>query len=305
LAGTGNYKKTKERGFRTLAMAFWDKPKDGTIYGSSDMNVFKTRIFQEAVKKKFGVRPSIGQLMGRAIAEGLKKAPAGNAKIIWGQAYVKDTVDVYYQVDVEDGKDLSGVVVSDVGNKSIVDVALELRARAESLRKGKDEQYEKTQKGLLPKMPSWLLKFALHLLTFMEYNLGVTAKWVGARPEPFGTVMVTNVSKFEVDQAYAPLVPVSRVPLIVLVGQVVDKPWAVRRELCVRPVVNGAATIDHRVMDGNKIGRLIRVIKEYLQNPYPYETSLGLEDPWPGIDPPEGHVANLYPKGFEPGDPLT
>ncbi len=302
LAGTGGYTKSKERGFRKLAMSFWDRPKDGTIYGSSDLNVLKTRIFQNAVKEKFGVRPTIGQLMGRALAEGLKRAPEGNAKIIWGQAYLKESIDVYYQVDVEDGKDLSGVVVPDVGGKTCVDVARELRDRADKLRKGKDIQYEKTQKGLLPKLPSWMLRPILWGLTFLEYNLGITATWAGAKPEPFGTVMVTNVSSFQVDQAYAPLVPVSRVPLIVLIGQVTDQPWVVDRKLCVRPVVNGSATIDHRIMDGNKIGRLIRVIKDYMQNPYPYETELGLEDPWPGIDPPADHVAASYPEGFEPGD---
>lgn len=298
MVGTGNYTKSPERGFRKLAMAFWDPPTESTIHGMMRFNLVKTQHFQRAVEAKFGVKPTVGQLMGRAAAVALKANPQGNAKIIWGQAYIKDTVDVYYQVDVEDGKDLSGVVIPSVDSKTIVDVNEALRARARKLREGKDEQYEQTQKGLLPRLPSWLLRPILGLLMFMEYNLGTTAKWVGAKPEPFGTVMVTDVSNFGIDVAYAPLVPVSRVPFIILVGEVRDMPWVTDGKLCVRPTVVGAATIDHRIMDGNRIGKISKLVVDYMQNPYKYETALGLEEPWEGVEPPPGHPACNYPEPY-------
>ena len=47
---------------------------------------------------------------------------------------------------------------SEERRKSIVEVATFLRELAEKLRKGQDEQYEKTQKGCLGSMPSWVLR---------------------------------------------------------------------------------------------------------------------------------------------------
>ncbi|HBP20199.1 MAG TPA: hypothetical protein DEA08_20720 [Planctomycetes bacterium] len=288
----GTYTRSPERGFRKLAMAFWDAPKDGTIYGHLMIECSRIQQFQADVERVHGIKPSLGQLLGRGIANALMNTPQGNAKIIWGQAYLKDTVDVYYQVDVGDGADLSGVVVPDVGRKTCVEVAQILKARADKLRKGKDEQYEKTQKGCLSRIPSWVLRPLLGFLTFLEYNFGITPSALGARPEPFGTVMVTNVSHFGIDVAYAPLVPVSRVPFVSLLGQVTDQPVVRNGEIVIAPVCPMSATFDHRLLDGNKIGRIVRDTRAYLDDPYQFEAeALGMEIPpfpWEleGQDPP-------------------
>lgn len=275
----GKYHAQPLRGFRKFAQVFWDAPRDGLIYGHLQMDVTKAQRFVAEVQAKHGVSPSMGQLMGKAIAVAATKVPEINAKIIWGKPYLKDTVDVYFQVDVEDGKDLSGVVVPDTGRRTIVEVCQVLRDRAQKLRGGQDKQYEKTQKGCLGRLPVWLLRAMMGALTFLEYNLGIPATFAGAQPEPFGTLMVTNVSKFGIDVAYAPLVPVSRVPLVVLVGQVKPTPWVVNDQVVVRPVITGSATFDHRIIDGNRIGKFINIVRAYMENPYPFETELGLPDP--------------------------
>jgi pyruvate/2-oxoglutarate dehydrogenase complex dihydrolipoamide acyltransferase (E2) component len=290
----GGYERSREGGFRTFAMAFWDEPRSSIIYGNMEVDVHRSRWFQDDVEAKFGVRPSMGQLVGRGVAEALLKTPEANAKIIWGRVHIKKSIDVYFQVDVGDGADLSGVTIYDTGNKSIVDVAEFLKKRADKLRKGKDEQYEKTQKGCLGRMTPRMIRYLLKFLTFCEYNLGVTPTFLGARPEPFGTVMVTNVSMFGIDQAYAPLIPVARVPFLVLVGRVVDRPWVLENgELGVRPIITINGTFDHRVVDGNRIGRIVRAVKAYMEDPYAYETSLGLESPAPGSRP----ITRVVPRG--------
>jgi pyruvate/2-oxoglutarate dehydrogenase complex dihydrolipoamide acyltransferase (E2) component len=283
----GRYTRQPLRGFRKLAMTFWDAPRDGTIYGTMQFDVTKAQRFQKDVQAKHGITPSMGQLLGKAMAVAATKVPEINGKVIWGRVYLKDTVDMYFQVDIEDGGDLSGVVVPDTGRKSIVDVARELRDRADKLRKGKDEQYEKAQKGCLAGLiPVFLLRQVMGLLTFLEYNFGFTPTFIGARPEPFGTLMISNVSNFGVDIAYAPLVPVSRVPLVCLMGRVRDMPWVDEKgQLCVRPILTGSASMDHRLVDGNKIGKFIRTIRTYMDNPYAYETAIGIPDPDPPAPP--------------------
>jgi pyruvate dehydrogenase E2 component (dihydrolipoamide acetyltransferase) len=287
----GRYHREELRGFRKFAMVFWDAPRDGTIYGHMQVDVSKAQRFIEDVQAKFGIAPSMGQLVGKACAVAATKVPEANAKIIWGRPYLKDTVDVYFQVDVEDGKDLSGVVVNDTGRMTVVDVARTLRDRAQKLRKGQDQQYEKTQKGCLGRLPVWVLRAMLGGLTFLEYNFGVPPTFLGAKAEPFGTIMVTNVSKFGIDVAYAPLVPVSRVPFICLVGQVKPTPWVVGDQVVVRPAITLSATFDHRLLDGNKIGRVVRTVRAYIENPYAFETDLGLPDPDPQAVPTLAHAA--------------
>ena len=163
----GRYVRQELRGMRKFAMVFWDAPRDGTIYGHLEMDVTKTLRFMEEVKAKHGVPVSIGQIVGRGCAVAAEKVPDINTKIIWGRPYRKDQVDVYFQVDVEDGKDLSGVTVPDTAKKSIVEVAQVLRDRAQKLRQGQDKQYEKTQKGCLGSLPVFVMRAMLWTLTFL------------------------------------------------------------------------------------------------------------------------------------------
>ncbi len=292
----GRYHRRPLRGFRKFAQVFWDAPRDGLIYGHLQADVTRAQRFVADVQAKHGIAPSMGQLVGKAIARAATLVPDINGKLIWGRPYLKDTVDMYFQVDVEDGKDLSGVVVEDCGNKTIVEVAQVLRDRAKKLRTGGDQQYEKTQKGCLGVLPVSFLRAALGLFTFLEYNLGIPPTMIGAREDPFGTLMVTNVSSFGVDVAYAPLIPVSRVPFICLVGRVKPTPWVdPAGQLCVRPAITMSATFDHRMLDGNKIGKFNRAVIAYMEDPYAHEPGLGLTPP--ADLPPVGGASAAAPPG--------
>ena len=298
------YTRKPLRGMRRIGMAFWEGPKSGTIYGSMQIDVTRALRFQQDVQARPAAPPSLGQLVGRAVAEALKETPDCNAKIIWGRPYVKDQVDVYFQVDVGDGADLSGVTIPAVDQKSIVEVSTRLTEIAGKLRRGQDRQYEQTQKGLFSWLPVFLIRWLLGLFSFLDFSVGISwlHKLSGARPEPFGTVMVTNVSKFGIDLAYAPLVPVARVPFIVLVGRVCDVPWAVDGQVEVRPVITLNATFDHRVIDGNKIGRVARRIRAYMEDPYLHEPALGLTPPADAVavDPGAGSTPPTPPPPVTP-----
>ena len=65
------YTRKPLRGMRRIGMAFWDGPKSGTIYGSMQIDVCRALRFQDDVEAQHGIRPSIGQLVGRAVAEAL------------------------------------------------------------------------------------------------------------------------------------------------------------------------------------------------------------------------------------------
>jgi pyruvate/2-oxoglutarate dehydrogenase complex dihydrolipoamide acyltransferase (E2) component len=89
--------------------------------------------------------------------------------------------------------------------------------------------------------------------------------------EAFGGAMVTNVGMFGIGEAWAPLSPVYRVPIIVLVGEIVEKPWVVDGRVEPRPVLPIGATIDHRWVDGHGIAGMSEAFQKYLANPLAYE----------------------------------
>lgn len=264
----GSYRKADRLGsFRRFALAFWDAPRDGTIYGSFYLDATNMLALARKVEAEHGVKITPGHVVGKAMALGLRAAPQMNSKIIWGTVYQKDTVDVYFQVDV-DGKDLSGVLIERADEKNLVEIAKELKEKARDVREGKDKQYEKTQKGLLSWFPPFVLRKLLGFLTFLEFNFGIALTFIpGVKRDAFGTAMVTNVGMMGIDVAYAPLVPVTRVGFIGLVGKIEDRPWVVDGKIEVRPILVGSATFDHRLGDGAQIGTLVRTAKQFIENP--------------------------------------
>ena len=266
----GAYKKPEKLGsFRRFALAFWRPPSDGTIYGTLFVDATNMLALAKKVEAEHGVKLTPGHVVGKGLALGMRAAPQFNSKVIWGTVYQKETVDLYFQVDVEGGKDLSGVLVERADEKSIVDIAKELREKAQNLRAGKDQQYEKTQKGLFSRFPPFIIRRILNFLTFCEFNLGIPLTFLpGVKKDAFGTCMLTNVGNFGIDIAYAPLIPVTRVGVISLVGRIVDEPMVVDGKIEIRPKLTASATFDHRLGNGAQIATLVKTARAYMENPY-------------------------------------
>jgi len=87
----------------------------------------------------------------------------------------------------------------------------------------------------------------------------------------FASAMITSIGMFGIPQGFAPLARFYKMPLLVLVGEIHDKPVAIDGRVEVRPVLPLTATIDHRYADGWHISNLIRPLKAYLNDPASYE----------------------------------
>jgi len=83
--------------------------------------------------------------------------------------------------------------------------------------------------------------------------------------------MITSIGMFGIPQGFAPLARFYGMPLLVLVGEIQDKPMAVDGQVVIRPVMSLTATIDHRYADGWHISQLIKPFKAYLGNPAAFE----------------------------------
>jgi pyruvate dehydrogenase E2 component (dihydrolipoamide acetyltransferase) len=83
--------------------------------------------------------------------------------------------------------------------------------------------------------------------------------------------MITSIGMFGIPVGFAPLARFYKMPLLVLVGEITDKPVAIDKRVEVRPVLTLTATIDHRYADGWHIGQLIKPFRAYLEDPTDFE----------------------------------
>ena len=268
---------TKSNGgsvFRKIAMGSWKTAADPSVYGMIEVDMTKALEYLEKLNaSQSEVKVGVTEMVGRAIALVLKKRPEMNGMIRWGRIYLRDSVNLFYQVNVPGGEDdpigkanLLGLTIPHAESKGMVEIARELKKKARSIKAGHENEMTKSVRTL-SLVPWQLMRWALNLTSFLNYDLNLPLQKLGMPKDPFGSVMITNVGGMGVDTAWAPLVPYTRVPLLITVGGVKKRPWVVDGKLDVRPVMRLCCTFDHRFMDGVHAAAMQRQIEHFFENP--------------------------------------
>jgi pyruvate dehydrogenase E2 component (dihydrolipoamide acetyltransferase) len=119
-------------------------------------------------------------------------------------------------------------------------------------------------------------------MAFMTNDLALGFPSLGLTSTPFGSAMVTSVGMLGLPMGFAPLSWMYKVPILVLAGEISDRPVAVAGKVEVRPVLPITATIDHRYADGWHISQMLRPFRAYLESPAAFEPEI------PGPTAPAG-----------------
>ena len=84
------------------------------------------------------------------------------------------------------------------------------------------------------------------------------------------TLTKANVGSLGLDTAYVPLVPYSRVPLVLALGSVREIAAVRDGELVAKKTMNVNATFDHRFIDGKHAAVMSSVIRRWFGEPDKY-----------------------------------
>ncbi|MDO8494331.1 MAG: 2-oxo acid dehydrogenase subunit E2 [Deltaproteobacteria bacterium] len=254
--------------WRRISLATWEKPGDPSVYGVMEIDMTKAIPLLAELSKKTGQKITVTHLLIKAVAMTLNKYPELNVLIRRGKIYLRDHVDVFVQVFWEEnGKaDLSGAKVRNAHEKSLAMIAQELVDQAGKIRKGDDPNLKQSKKSL-NFLPSAILSRVMKILSYIGYDLNITPRLLKLPPDPFGAVMITNVGMFGIKKGWAPLVPFSRTPLVLAIGEITKTPVAVDDKVVVKPILHIGGTIDHRIIDGYLAGKTSKYLQDLLENP--------------------------------------
>jgi pyruvate/2-oxoglutarate dehydrogenase complex dihydrolipoamide acyltransferase (E2) component len=266
-------KAAKLQGWRKIASVTWGKPDDPQIFGDLEIDASELLRFMEEARVATGQKLTITHMAGKAIAHAYAENPDLNIRLFRGRAVPRESIDVFFIVSTGGGGELSGVKIARADEKPVVQIAADLADRASRIHAGDDEQMGQT-KELLDRMPRWLMRILMRLAAVLSIDLNLHLPKAGMPRQTFGSALVSSVGMFGIQHAYAPLSPYYRVPFLVLVGEVVAKPVVVKGEIVIRPILNLAATIDHRYLDGFHAARLARSVKAYCADPFAFEPPL-------------------------------
>ncbi len=257
--------------WRRMALAVWRAPADSQVYGRLEVEMTAALEYARQESNRSGQKVGPMHLVARALALGLRRYPDANALVRRNRVYRRKRVGIFFQVAVPGrNADLAGVVVHDADTKTAEQIAEELQAQARQIKRGSDTQTTPARR-FLDLAPGFLYRPLLLWLDFLQYTLNLTPRVFGIPQDCFGSAMITSLASLGLSEGFAPLVPRTRVPLILSVGKVEDRPVVRDGAIVIRPICVLCATFDHRVMDGLVAGRLARFMTQYLGDPAKYE----------------------------------
>ncbi|MFO0695170.1 MAG: 2-oxo acid dehydrogenase subunit E2 [Polyangiales bacterium] len=257
--------------FRKIAIGTWRDAYDPQVYGTLELRMENALAYLAAFREKTGKHLTVSHMLAKAVAMALVKCPDANAVLRFNRIYLRQNIGVFFQVVMddlgEDKIDLSGATVYEVDKKSLVQICDEFQAKVDTVRKRQDPALEKTRRSF-DSIPYLLLNFVTRFLSILSIGLNLDLRRLGIPSDPFGSVMITNIGTLGLESAYVPLVPYSRVPLLLAVGAIKDEPVVEDGEIRPGKVLRLHATFDHRLIDGFHAAVMSKVLKRVMENPF-------------------------------------
>jgi pyruvate/2-oxoglutarate dehydrogenase complex dihydrolipoamide acyltransferase (E2) component len=256
--------------FRKIALGSWRDAYDPSVYGTIEVEMDRALDYIQEFRRKTGKHLTITHLMARAVAETLRQTPEANALLRFNRVYLRKRIGIFMQVvmteEGSDHVDLSGATIYDVADKSLPQIIDEVEAKVTAVRRREDPALERSR-GLFRYIPYLLLGLFLRLVSFLIFTLNLDLRRFGFPRDPFGSVMITNIGTLGLDTAYVPLIPYSRVAMLLAVGAVKEQPCVAEGKVVIRKVMRVSATFDHRFIDGFHAAVMARTVRRWLENP--------------------------------------
>lgn len=165
-----------------------------------------------------------------------------------------------------DGEGITSVIIKDAHARSVSSIAEELSARARSARAGEESKAARN-KYVLNRIPWPLRRPVFRFLKWITVDMGFEIKALGLSASSFGSFIVSDIGSHGLKTGMTALMPAAKVPAVIVLGKVEDKPVVRDGEIVVRTMLPLTGTFDHRIVDGAQIGKLARGIKRNFRKP--------------------------------------
>jgi pyruvate dehydrogenase E2 component (dihydrolipoamide acetyltransferase) len=252
--------------WRVTSAAIYTTPTDSRVYGTLDIDVTEANKFLQR-KREEGVKLTMVHLATAVLARAVAfDVPEMNCFIRRGGVVGRKHLDVMVPVQVGGDTGVTAAIVRNAHARRVADIAEEIRHKAEKSRGG-DEIKAAKNKYLLNRIPWPLRRPAFRLLKWITVDMGMEIKALGLSAHSFGSFVVSDIGSFGLNTGMTALMPAAKVPCVIVLGKMEEKPVVKNGEIVIRTVLPFTGTFDHRIVDGMKIGKLARGIKRNFRKP--------------------------------------
>ncbi|HET6280199.1 MAG TPA: 2-oxo acid dehydrogenase subunit E2 [Polyangia bacterium] len=264
--------------WRKISLGSWRPVGDSSVYGMLEIEAEPALRYVEAWSRASAERVTLTHLGVRACGVLLRRHPEINAIIRFGRIYPRTSCDVFTHAAADPtGQDLTGVVVRAADGKSVAEIAAEINPRLAAIKQQTDQTFARV-KGTMRRLPGLLSRPLLDFLGFLLYSLNLWSPLLGAPRDSFGSMMLTNIGSLGLKMAFVPIAPYTRIPLVLAMGAVHDRPIVRGDRVVPAKVMCLCFTFDHRIIDGVHAAQMARTLEKIFADPY-VELGAPVEDP--------------------------
>jgi pyruvate dehydrogenase E2 component (dihydrolipoamide acetyltransferase) len=252
--------------WRVTSAAIYTTPTDSRVYGTLDIDVTEAKKFLDQ-KREQGEKITMVHMTVAVLARAMAfDAPEMNCFIRRGAVVGRKHVDVMVPVQVGGDTGVTAAIVRDAHARPVSDIAGEIRNKAKRSREG-DEIKAAKNKYVLNRIPWPLRRPVFRLLKWITVDMGFEIGALGLSAHSFGSFVVSDIGSFGLNTGMTALMPAAKVPCVIVLGKMEEKPVVRNGEVVIRTVLPLTGTFDHRVVDGAQIGKLARGIKRGFRKP--------------------------------------
>jgi pyruvate dehydrogenase E2 component (dihydrolipoamide acetyltransferase) len=246
--------------WRVTAAAIYTTPTDSRVYGSLDIDVTDAKRFIDE-KREAGTKITMTHLVTAVVSRAVAfDVPEMNCFIRRGRVIGRKRLDVMVPVAMNGEAGVTSVIIKDGHARTVSSLAAEIREKAKVARGGVESKAAQN-KYLLNRIP-WPLRRPIFLiLKWITVDMGIEIKALGLSAHSFGSFVVSDIGSHGLKTGMTGLMPAAKVPAVIVLGKVEEKPVVRNGEIVVRTILPLTGTFDHRIVDAAQIGKLARGIK--------------------------------------------
>lgn len=252
--------------WRVTSAAIYTTPTDSRVYGTLDIDVTDAKRFLDS-RRAEGVKITMTHLATAVLARAIAfDVPEMNCFIRRGAVVGRERLDVMVPVSVGGDSGVTAALVKDAHARTVTSIADEIRTKASSSRAG-EEIKAAQNKYLLNRIPWPFRRPVFRLLKWITVDMGIEIRALGLSAHSFGSFVVSDIGSFGLNTGMTALMPAAKVPAVIVLGKIEEKPVVRRGEVVIRTMLPLTGTFDHRIVDGMQIGKLARGIKRNFRKP--------------------------------------
>lgn len=257
-------KKIKTDPWRKTAITIYGPPRDGKVFGTYEVDASSLLNFIEK-KKQQGIRITVTNIVTAAISRAVYyDVPEMNCFVRRGKLVQREDVDVFLAV-AQKGKSVTAITIPKAQEKTVTEIAKYQQEKLNKTYSGERKSY-----GIqytIAKIPWPLRNIVVKFIKWWKFDNGLPLPFVKMKPNPFGSISISNIGVFGLSTGYLALLPIANLPAIIAMGQIKEKPVVVDGEIVIRPMLPISGTFDHRIVEGDKIGLLKTGAEKRLLHP--------------------------------------